>query len=199
IFLRPRRFGKSLWLSVLENYYDLARADNFEKVFGHLAIGKNPTPRRSRYFILRWDFSSVSPQGDAETVRQNLHTHVNVRIKNFCLYYKHHLSAAVDIHPHNAAASFESLLAVTQDAGRPLYLLVDEYDNFANEVMMSRQHGARDRYEALLYGEGALKSLFKTVKAAADMGLERVFITGVSPVAMSDVSSAYNVSENISD
>ncbi|MCP4549417.1 MAG: AAA family ATPase, partial [bacterium] len=66
-------------------------------------------------------------------------------------------------------------------------------------VMMSRQHGARDRYEALLYGEGALKSLFKAVKAAADMGLERVFITGVSPVAMSDVSSAYNVGENISD
>ncbi|MCP4698169.1 MAG: AAA family ATPase, partial [Gammaproteobacteria bacterium] len=155
IFLRPRRFGKSLWLSVLGNYYDIARADDFEKVFGHLAIGKNPTPNRSSYFILKWDFSSVSPQGDAETVRQNLHTHVNERIKNFCQRYKHHLSVAVDIHPHNAAASFESLLTAAQDAGRPLYLLVDEYDNFANEVMMSRQHGARDRYEALLYGEGA--------------------------------------------
>jgi len=199
IFLRPRRFGKSLWLSLLENYYDIARANEFDKLFGHLAIGKNPTPRRNSYFVLKWDFSSVSPQGDAETIKENLHGHINVQIRNFCLRYKDHLTAEVMIHPHNAALSLESLVAVTQDAGHPLYLLIDEYDNFANEVMMSRQRGARDRYEALLYGEGALKSLFKTVKAAAaGMGLERVFITGVSPVAMSDVSSAYNVAENIS-
>ncbi|WP_207148772.1 AAA family ATPase [Lamprobacter modestohalophilus] len=199
ILLRPRRFGKTLWLSLLENYYDLARADEFDELFGHLAIGKNPTPKRNQYFILKWDFSSVSPQGDAETIKDNLHGHINVQIRNFCLRYKHHLSAEVKLHPTNAALSLESLVAVTQDAGHPLYLLIDEYDNFANEVMMSRQQGARDRYEALLYGEGALKSLFKTVKAiSAGMGLERVFITGVSPIAMSDVSSAYNVAENIS-
>jgi len=199
IFLRPRRFGKSLWLSVLENYYDLARADEFDKLFGQLAIGKNPTPRRNRYFILKWDFSIVNAQGSAEEITRNLNSYLNAEIKAFALRYKNHLNTPIDIDPERATVSFVSLTAAIQDAGHPLYLLIDEYDNFANEVMMSRQRGARDRYEALLYGEGALKSLFKTVKAAAaGMGLERVFITGVSPVAMSDVSSAYNVAKNIS-
>ena len=73
LFLRPRRFGKSLLLSVLENYYDAARADEFERLFGHLAVGGNPTRRHSRYFVLKWDFSAVSPQGDDRDIERNLH------------------------------------------------------------------------------------------------------------------------------
>ncbi|MGH9838278.1 MAG: AAA family ATPase [Blastocatellia bacterium] len=69
LFLRPRRFGKSLWLSTLENYYDLARADEFDRLFGHLAVGREPTPKRNQYFILKWDFSAVDPSGDAEQIR----------------------------------------------------------------------------------------------------------------------------------
>ena len=199
IFLRPRRFGKSLWLSVLENYYDIARADAFDKIFGGLAIAKNPTPNRNRYFILRWDFSVVNAQGDAEEIKQTLHHYLNTSIEVFISDYREWLPEH-DVHfnEKDAALSLLSLLGIVRRAGHPLYLLIDEYDNFANEVMMSRQRGARERYEALLYGEGALKSLFKTVKAAAaGLGLERVFITGVSPIAMSDVSSAYNVAKNL--
>ena len=200
IFLRPRRFGKSLWLSLLENYYDIARASEFDKLFGHLAIGKQPTPRRNRYFILKWDFSIVNAQGNAEEITQKLHQYLNACTKDFFSRYRDFLSKSeLEIEEDNAVVGFLSVLRAARGAGHPVYLLIDEYDNFANEVMMSRQRGARDRYEALLYGEGALKSLFKTVKAAAaGMGLERVFITGVSPVAMSDVSSAYNVAKNIS-
>ncbi|MCP4697573.1 MAG: AAA family ATPase, partial [Gammaproteobacteria bacterium] len=155
--------------------------------------------RRNRYFILKWDFSIVNAQGDAEEIKQNLHQYLNSCAKDFISDYRELLSnGSIEVEQGNAVVSFLSILRAVRRTGHPLYLLIDEYDNFANEVMMSRQHGARDRYEALLYGEGALKSLFKAVKAAADMGLERVFITGVSPVAMSDVSSAYNVSENIS-
>lgn len=197
IFLRPCRFGKSLWLSVLENYYDIARADEFEKIFGRLAIGRNPTPNRNRYFILKWDFSVVNAQGSAEEIKQTLHRYLNSRIKTFGVYYKSYLNCEIETDA-DAAISFDALLRAIAGTGHPLYLLIDEYDNFANKVMMSRQRGARERYEALLYGEGALKSLFKAVKAAAaGMGLERVFITGVSPIAMSDVSSAYNVTKNI--
>jgi len=201
IFLRPRRFGKSLWLSVLKNYYDLARADDFEKLFGHLAIGKNPTPRRNRYFILKWDFSIVNAQGGAEEITRKLHQYLNACARDFIFNYRDFFpDCELEIEENNSVIAFLSLLRIARGAGHPVYLLMDEYDNFANEVMMGRQRGSRDRYEALLYGEGALKSLFKTVKAAAaGMGLERVFITGVSPVAMSDVSSAYNVAENISN
>ncbi|MCP4699848.1 MAG: AAA family ATPase, partial [Gammaproteobacteria bacterium] len=113
--------------------------------------------------------------------------------------YKNELSAEILINDDNATSSFKSLLSATRDAGHPVYLLIDEYDNFANEVMMSIQHGSGEkRYRTLVHGEGVMRSLFRVVKgAAAGMGLERVFVTGVSPVAMSDITSAYNVAESI--
>jgi len=82
LFLRPRRFGKSLLLSMLENYYDAAKADEFEKLFGHLAIGKSPTRRHNRYFVMKWDFSAVDPQGDAKQIRQTLYSGVDRPIRS---------------------------------------------------------------------------------------------------------------------
>jgi hypothetical protein len=88
LFLRPRRFGKSLLLSMLENYYDLARKDRFQDLFGHLLIGKNPTPLRNQYFILKWDFSCVDPSGSAKDIKRAFHDHINSCIKAFELYYQ---------------------------------------------------------------------------------------------------------------
>ena len=99
IFLRPRRFGKSLWLSVLENYYDIARVDEFDKLFGNLAIGKHPTPRRNSYFVLKWDFSIVNAQGSAGEITRNLNSYLNAEIKAFALRYKNHLNTPNDIDP----------------------------------------------------------------------------------------------------
>ncbi|MCP4698450.1 MAG: AAA family ATPase [Gammaproteobacteria bacterium] len=196
LFLRPHRFGKSLLLSMLENYYDLAKADQFESLFGHLAIGQNPTARHNRYFVLKWDFSAVSPQGDAEEIKQNLHDYVNVSIREFNAYYKAFLPDILQIYPDNALASFQSLVSAVRQTSHPLYLLIDEYDNFANEVVMNAESGGNK--QTLLSGEDTLKALFKLVKsAAAGRGLERVFIVGISPGAMSGITSAYNVAENI--
>ncbi|PDW03948.1 AAA family ATPase [Candidatus Viridilinea mediisalina] len=198
VFLRPRRFGKSLWLSTLENYYDVAKAPAFEQLFGDLAIGQNPTPRRNSYFILRWDFSLVSPQGEVEQISQALHAHMNTRIQAFAQTYQAWLNHPITILPENAIASFESLVAAVAGTPQRLYLLIDEYDNFANEVLMSRTRAGSDRYETLLYGEGLLKTVFKAVKGAGSgMGLDRVFTTGVAPIVLSDLSSGYNVAENI--
>lgn len=88
LFLRPRRFGKSLLLSMLENYYDVAKAGEFERLFGHLAIGKNPTPDHNRYLIMNWDFSAVNPQGTPEQVQQSLHNHINGCIEHFIVRYR---------------------------------------------------------------------------------------------------------------
>jgi hypothetical protein len=87
LFLRPRRFGKSLLLSTLENYSDLKKADEFERLFGGLAIGANPTPLRNQYFVLKWDFSVISPHGDADAIEHSLHDYLNSRIKDFAAYY----------------------------------------------------------------------------------------------------------------
>jgi hypothetical protein len=198
LFLRPRRFGKSLLLTMLENYYDVAKADEFNKLFGHLAIGKNPTPLHNRYFVLKWDFSVVSAEGNAEQIRQALYQYVNERIQNFAVKYRALLPIEIRIEPVDAIASFQSLLTAIQQTSYQLYLLVDEYDNLANELMMGHRRESESRYQALLSGEGVLKTLFKAVKSGATgQGIDRVFITGVSPVVLSDMTSGYNVAKNI--
>ena len=196
IFVRPRRFGKSLLLSMLEQYYDLNRAGQFEALFGPLAIGRNPTPLHNRYFVMKWDFSLVKAQGDVKDIEAALHQHLNDRIAKFQRYYAKRLTAPMPIHPDNALSSWEATLTAISETPHKLYLLIDEYDNFANEVLMTGRK--QEYYEALLYGEGLLKTVFKAVKAAAGgQGLDRAFITGVSPVVLSDMTSGYNVGENI--
>jgi hypothetical protein len=198
LFLRPRRFGKSLWLSTLENYYDLARADDFERLFGGLKIGQNPTPLHNRYFILKLNFSVVDPKGDAEAITASLHRHVNTAIEAFAVRYREVLKGPLECHPTDGLSSLGRLLTAISTTPHKLYVLIDEYDNFANEVMISPLHGA-DRYHELVQGEGTIKTFFKAVKAGAEgRGIDRVFLTGVSPVVLSDITSGYNVAENIS-
>ena len=199
VCLRPRRFGKSLLLSMLENYYDVAKADKFANVFGSLAISKNPTPKHHQYFVLKWDFSTVDPSGEPEEIKQALYHCLNGRIENFAARYQPYLSRSIQIAPTDALASFQSLLTAVQQTPYQLYLLIDEYDNFANEMMMGRKNLDQSRYKALLSGEGSLKVLFKAIKAASSgQGLDRVFITGVSPVVLSDLTSGYNIAKNLS-
>jgi len=198
LFLRPRRFGKSLWLSTLMNYYDVAKADDFAEIFGHLAVGKNPTPLHNQYLVMKWDFSNVESYGTIEDIRQSLYDIINEEIAIFADDYHNLLKSPVRINPENALASFHSAVAATRRTPYKLYLFIDEYDNFANEVMMGQQGDNRKRYNDLVSGEGLLKTLFKNLKSAgAGNGLDRLFITGVSPVVMNDLTSGPNVNEDI--
>ena len=193
VFIRPRRFGKSLLLSMLGYYYDVNYADDFEKLFGRLAIGKNPTQSHNQYLVMKWDFSLINSSGDVDDIEQAIHEHLNDCIKEFAVRYNTLLTAKIEIST-NALSSFRSALLAINSSVHKIYLLIDEYDNFANEVLTSRN----TEYKALLHGEGLLKTVFKAVKAAASgQGLDRVFITGVSPVVLSDMTSGYNVAKSI--
>ena len=199
LFIRPRRFGKSLVLSMLENYYDVATADEFDEMFGHLAIGKHPTPLRNSYYILRWDFSCVNTTGTVADIQQSLFNHINARIEGFIMNYTHkgYEFPGVNINYDDALYSMESLLSSVKTTPWPIYLLINEYDNFANTVMMGI-HNDKERYNALVHDEGILRTLFKAVKSSiSGSGFDRVFITGVSPVVLSDITSGYNIAENI--
>ena len=197
LFIRPRRFGKSLVLSMLENYYDVAKKGEFESIFGNLKIGKNPTRLHNSYFILKFDFSCVDPTGNASDVKRALFDHINDCIKGFILYYRDFELPAIEINPDNALSSLGSLVNAVRMAPYPVYLLIDEYDNFANTVMMGVQ-SANDRYNALVHDQGPLRTFFKAVKASTSGSMfDRVFITGVSPVVLSDITSGYNIAENI--
>ena len=199
LFIRPRRFGKSLVLSMLENYYDVAKKDEFETIFGGLKIGKNPTKLRNSYFILKFDFSCVDPTGSAEDVKKALFNHINGCIEEFYAFYKHkgYELPQIKVNFDDAIYSLKSLVSSVRLTPYPVYLLIDEYDNFANTVMMGVQSAGK-RYETLVHDEGPLRTFFKAVKASTSGSkFDRVFITGVSPVVMSDITSGYNIAENI--
>ena len=197
LFLRPRRFGKSMFISMLENYYDVATKEQFKALFGHLKIGKHPTPLRNSYFILKWDFSCIDASGSLADIRQSLFNHINGAIESFILYYREYDLPEIKINHEDALSSIQALASVVRITNRPIFLLIDEYDNFANEVMMSAD-GNVDHYEALVRKEGILKTVFKNIKASASAAMfDRIFITGVSPVVMSDVTSGFNIGESI--
>ncbi len=199
LFIRPRRFGKSLVLSMLENYYDVAKKDEFEEIFGGLKVGKHPTELRNSYFILKLDFSCVDPTGSAEDVKKALFNHINACIIEFYKIYNYKGFAlpAIEIDREDALFSMKSLITSARMTPYPVYLLIDEYDNFANTVMMGVQ-SSEGRYKALVHEEGPLRTFFKTVKALTSSSMfDRVFITGVSPVVMSDITSGYNIAKNI--
>ena len=193
LFLRPRRFGKSLWLQTLATYYDLRRAGEHQKIFGELAIGRDPTPLAHQYFVMVWDFSNLKPQGTIEEIGRRLDQYVLGTVEAFLSDYRDELPGSVKVR-EDPIRTLENLLGAIRQTPHPLYLLVDEYDNFADEVMVVSE----ESYRGLVHADGPLKALFKWVKAAmAGRGLERLFITGVSPLVMSDITSGLNICSNV--
>jgi hypothetical protein len=193
LFLRPRRFGKSLWLSTLKNYYNIAKADVFDQLFAGTWIYDNPTKLHNQYFVLKWDFSCVDCTGN--NVEQNLYQHINDCIHSFAADYKDFLPEKIKIYPDKAMSSFMSLLSVVRQTGQKLYLFIDEYDNFANEMIASDQ---QEDYFSMTGLGGFLKTLFKQLKSATEgLGLDRMFLTGVTPILLSDVTSGDNIKTDL--
>ena len=197
--IRPRRFGKSCWVSVLENYYDRTRADEFEAIFNGTDIGRQPTENRHRYVILRFDFSTFN---DAlETLEQNFEEYCTLELHHALERNRDLFSQAVIqriLAPASINGKLAKLFAYVSDHGIPLYALIDEYDNFANTVLAYR--GA-EAYQSFTHGGGFYRNFFATLKAGTGRsggGLERLFITGVSPITMDDVTSGFNIGKNIS-
>ncbi len=197
--IRPRRFGKSCWLSLLENYYDRKWADEFEQVFGGTDIGRNPTENRHSFVVLRFDFSVVNDE--PKTLEQEFDYYCTMEIREAL---ERHPALFPDkaIQRILAAPSVQTrlngLFRYASEHGIRLYMLVDEYDNFANTILA--RHGARV-YRALTHGGGFYRNFFAAVKGGAGQsggGLERLFITGVSPITLDDVTSGFNIGKNVS-
>lgn len=193
VFLRPRRFGKSLWLQTMANYYDLRRLEEHAQLFGDLEVGRRPTPLAHRYLVLQWNFSVINPAGSAARIAESLRDHIASQAKTFAAHYEGRLAAEIEV-DGSIPSILDSLLRAVEPTAHPLYLLIDEYDNFINEVL------ARDEstYRALVEADGPFKLLFKAVKSATEgRGLERIFISGVSPLALNDLTSGFNIARNV--
>jgi len=193
LFVRPRRFGKSLWLSIMTHYYDINKKDQFSQLFGDLDIGKNPTLEHNQYVVINWNFSRMSSRGTIDDIDTELNETLNSVMDEHLSNYSNVVQDKVKFYT-KAINTLSSFLSAVRKSSLKSYLLIDEYDNFANEVMMSDS----DVYHELVQKDGPLKTLYKGIKEFLERGLlTRLFITGVSPVVMSDITSGMNICDNI--
>ena len=195
-FVRPRRFGKSLFLNMLGLYYDINKKDKFEEIFGRLSIGKNPTPYRNKYLVLTLNFSSVA--ANMERLEETFNTYCKIVMDGFAERYAHLLGkeAVEKLRGlSTGAALLGSLCQSAQNKGYKIYLILDEYDNFANNILVDY---GNERYRSITHGNGFFRGFLKVVKDYSNSVIERIFLTGVSPVTMDDLTSGFNIADNYS-
>lgn len=191
-FIRPRRFGKSLFLGMLHAYYDCRTKDKFEQWFGKLWIGQHPTPNQGRYQVLHLDFSQVG--GRIEKLEENFDSYCRVVFDSFVDIYEDYYTDDFVKKVRSAATAVDKLTLINDESKKyeyPLYLIIDEYDNFTNTVLNEQ---GEDVYWSITHAEGFYRDIFKKFKGSFD----RIFITGVSPVTLDDVTSGFNIGWHIS-
>lgn len=192
IFIRPRRFGKSLFLSMLETYYDCNLKDQFKELFGELWIGSHPTPLQGEFQVLTLDFSQVG--GDIEHLEENFNSYCGFCFDSFMRRYKEYYGEKVAEQVYAETQSHNKLAIIQKNAaekGYPLYLIIDEYDNFTNTVLNEL---GEEVYHTMTHASGFYRDYFKKFKGSFD----KIFMMGVSPVTLDDVTSGFNIGWNIS-
>jgi len=202
-FIRPRRFGKSLFIAVMEAYYDVFYKDRFEEFFKGTWIYDNPTGERGSYLVLSLNFSMVEP--DPDKMEASFLNHVRGRARSFLRKYAVHLIEDRDEYiwkniEENRSASniLASLIDLCKDSQQKLYVIIDEYDNFSNTILSTI---GKDAYQKLTHGPGFFRAFFNVLKGGTTgtgAPVTRSFITGVSPITIDDVTSGYNIGENVS-
>ena len=206
VFLRPRRFGKSLTASMLHSYYDIFEKDLFEKNFKGTWIYDHSTPLASSYYVIHFDFSNVSP--DPTQLNESFLRSVSYSINSFSIKYPEH-GLPEKLRYITLYTSAADLLGVFLDnfsnkakAGEYLYVIIDEYDHFANEILTRDKNAFRDITSTAEGHAGLIKQFYAQLKAYyrgnRPGGIDRFFITGVSPVSLDSVTSGFNIATNIS-
>ena len=196
-FIRPRRFGKSITLSMLENYYDINKKDQFDTLFGKLYIGEYPTPERNSYLVIHLNFAMIA--AGLDNYQKGMDSHCNIKFCSFCDKYASLLPPGIKQEMNqreDAVAQLTYLCEQCAAVGQKIYLFIDEYDHFTNQILAHKEH--EKRYREQTHGEGYLRLFFDTIKGAAGGALGRVFVTGVSPVTMDDLTSGFNIGTNYS-
>ena len=194
VFLRPRRFGKSLLVSTLAHYYDRTLAHRFEDLFGGTYIGSHPTPEHNRYMIIRYDFSAMVMADNMERLEQNFNILNRGPVEIMVTHNRDLFGNFQFSTRENAAQMLEEALTYAREHGLPpVYILIDEYDNFTNQLLTSYNDPL---YEKVTTADSFLRTFFKVIKAGIGEGSIRTcFCTGVLPVTMDDLTSGYNIAE----
>ncbi len=190
-FIRPRRFGKSIFLSMLYSYYDCTQSHKFQSLFGNLWIGQHPTPLQGKYQVLFLDFSQIT--GNMDKLETKFNSYLSINLDAFVRQYSEYYQAEME--EILAQEDFEEKMELIFKAAKAhqyhLYLIIDEYDNFTNVILNERGENV---YHAITHADGFYRDVFKKFKG----NFERIFMMGVSPVTLDDVTSGFNIGWNIS-
>ena len=190
-FIRPRRFGKSIFLSMLYSYYDCTQSHRFQSLFGNLWIGQHPTPLQGKYQVLFLDFSQIT--GNIDKLETKFNSYLSINLDAFVRQYSEYYQA--EMKEILAQEDFEEKMELIFKAAKAhqyhLYLIIDEYDNFTNVILNERGENV---YHAITHADGFYRDVFKKFKG----NFERIFMMGVSPVTLDDVTSGFNIGWNIS-
>lgn len=190
-FIRPRRFGKSIFLSMLYSYYDCTQSHKFQSLFGNLWIGQHPTPLHGKYQVLFLDFSQIT--GNIDKLETKFNSYLSINLDAFVRQYSEYYQAEME--EILAQEDFEEKMELIFKAAKAhqyhLYLIIDEYDNFTNVILNERGENV---YHAITHADGFYRDVFKKFKG----NFERIFMMGVSPVTLDDVTSGFNIGWNIS-
>ena len=190
-FIRPRRFGKSIFLSMLYSYYDCTQSHKFQNLFGNLWIGQHPTPLQGKYQVLFLDFSQIT--GNIDKLGTKFNSYLSINLDAFVRQYSEYYQAEME--EILAQEDFEEKMELIFKAAKAhlyhLYLIIDEYDNFTNVILNERGENV---YHAITHADGFYRDVFKKFKG----NFERIFMMGVSPVTLDDVTSGFNIGWNIS-
>ncbi len=197
-FIRPRRFGKSLLISTLENYYDIEKKEDFDELFKGLWIHNNPTEERNSYLVLRLDFSGIETSQGKQTLYESFTDKVKNNVLVFLHNYKTRLHKDIYTQVQNEKDPeqiISSVITVLKQSKQQAYLLIDEYDNFANDLIGANEDNL---YYEILSKTGFVRTFYKAIKSGAQEGaISRIFLTGVSPIMLDDLTSGYNIASNI--
>jgi len=201
VFLRPRRFGKSTLMSMLEHYYDVGRRERFDALFRGLCVHSNPTPEQGRYLVLTLDFSSVATDAGEDVLRRSFMEAVRARVATFLLRYGDRIPALGELSSRldgfqDAEALIGRVLGIVAATPHRIYLLIDEYDHFANRLLSA---GEATTYETIVKKTGFVRTFYATIKSGTQSGaVGRLFVTGVSPLMLDDLSSGFNIATHAS-
>jgi hypothetical protein len=190
IFLRPRRFGKSLFTSVLANYYDINQKDNFEKLFGKTYIGKNVTKEKNSYYILKFNFTGLNTDTKEELEKTFIRT-IKDSFDKFIEVYNLDVSY---IQEGSAASIFENFLTqVSFKIKGQIYVIIDEYDHFANELLSFQT----ELFSSIVSKTGFVRKFYEVLKKGTEFIVKRIFMTGVSPITLDSLTSGFNIAMDI--
>jgi hypothetical protein len=200
VFLRPRRFGKSTLVSMLEHYYDVGRQGRWDALFGGLWVHEHPTAEQGRYLVLTLDFSSVATDRGQEALLRTFAQAVRSRVAAFLLRYRERVPALSDLYARlddhqDAEGLMVWVLNLVAASPYRIYLIIDEYDHFANRLLSA---GEGTVYDAIVKGTGFVRSFYATLKSGTTGAVGRMFVTGVSPLMLDDLSSGFNMATHAS-